>query len=83
MGGTTYLQLNLRLSNILLAAAAGGNLLGLGDLVPHGVGAEVLERVALDGVDAEDAVGLHGCEAAGHCQFIISLPLSPTSFAIV
>lgn len=29
----SYLQLNLSLSNILLAAAAVGNLLGLGDLV--------------------------------------------------
>ena len=33
-GVLTYLQFNLGLSNILLAAAAAGNLLGLGDLRP-------------------------------------------------
>lgn len=66
-GGKTYLQLNLSFRNILLAPAATGNLLRLGDLVPHGLRAEVLERVALDGVDAHHRVGLHGREAAGHC----------------
>lgn len=35
---SSYLKLNLGLSDILLAAAAAGNLLGLGDLGADGLG---------------------------------------------
>lgn len=48
----TYLQLDLRLSNVLLASAAVGNLGGLGELVLDGIGAEVLNRITLGRVDA-------------------------------
>lgn len=63
----TYLQLNLGLGDVLLAAAAVRDLGGLGDLVLDGVEAEVLEGEALDGVDAQDRVGLYGSESTGHC----------------
>ena len=63
----THLQLDLGLGNILLASAAVGNLLGLGDLGSDGFGAEVLKRVALDGIDAQDRVGLDDGEASRHC----------------
>jgi hypothetical protein len=59
----TYLQLDLGLGNILLASAAVGDLLGLGDLVSDSLSAEVLKGVTLDGVDAEDGVGLNGSES--------------------
>lgn len=59
----THLQLDLGLSNILLASAAVGNLLGLSDLGSDGLGAEVLKRVSLNSVDAEDGVGLNGSES--------------------
>ena len=63
---TTHLQLNLRLSNILLASAAVGNLGGLGNLVLDGIGAEVLESVTLGGVDAHGRIGLDGREPTGN-----------------
>lgn len=59
----THLQLDLGLSNILLASAAVGNFLGLSDLGSDGLGAEVLKGVSLNGVDAEDRVGLNGSES--------------------
>lgn len=62
----SYLQLNLGLGNILFASAAAGDLLGLGDLGADSVSAEVLERVALDGIDAQDRVGLDDGEASRH-----------------
>lgn len=37
MTGKTYLKLDLGLSNVLIATAAVGNLLSLGDLRPHGL----------------------------------------------
>jgi hypothetical protein len=61
-----YLELNLGLSNVLLATAAAGNLLGLGDLVADGLGAEVLQGVSLDSVDAQGRVGLDSGESTGH-----------------
>lgn len=64
----TCLQLNLGLSNVLLAAAAVGNLLGLGELGSDGVGAEVLQGVGLDGVDAQGRVRLDDGESSGHCD---------------
>jgi hypothetical protein len=63
----TYLKLNLSLSNVLLATAAAGDLLCLRDLVLDSLGAEVLERVALNSVDAELRAGLNSGEAAGNC----------------
>lgn len=62
---TTYLQLDVCLSNVLCAAAAGGDLLRLGDLRSYSVGAELVKRVALGGVDAEYRVGLDSCETTG------------------
>lgn len=62
----SYLELNLGLGNILLAAAAAGNLLGLSNLAADGLGAEVLDGVGLGGVDAQGRVGLNGGEAAGN-----------------
>jgi hypothetical protein len=61
-----YLQLDPGLSNVGLASAAIRNLLCFGDLVSHSLGAEVLERVSLNSVDAHDGVGLDSSEAAGH-----------------
>lgn len=66
----SYLELNLGLGNILLAAAAAGNLLGLSNLAADGLGAEVLEGVGLGGVDAESRVGLDGSETTRHCQIL-------------
>lgn len=65
----THLKLNLGLGNVLLASAAVGDLLGLGDLGADGLGGEVLERVALDGVDAQERAGLDSGESAGDCVF--------------
>ena len=67
----TYLELNLRLRDVNLATTSSGNLLRLRDLVSYGLGAEVLERVTLDSVDAEAGVGLHGREATRHCTNIL------------
>jgi hypothetical protein len=61
--GLENLQLDLGLSNILLASAAVGDLLGLSDLSSDGLSAEVLKGVTLDGVDAKDGVGLNGSES--------------------
>ena len=61
------LKRNLRLRNVLLTTTSTRNLLLLRDLVPHRLGAEVLEGEALDGVDGHDGTGLHDCEAAGYC----------------
>lgn len=62
----THLQLNLRLSNVLLASAAVGNLGGLGNLVPDSIGAEVLKRVTLGRVDAHGRVGLDSRKSSGN-----------------
>lgn len=59
------LQLNLSLSNVLLAATAAGNLLGLSDLRLDGLGAEVLDGVSLNSVDAHGRVGLNDGESTG------------------
>lgn len=63
--GLKNLELNLSLGNILFATATAGNLLGLGNLVADGLGAEVLEGVCLGGVDAEGRVGLDRGETSG------------------
>ncbi len=61
-----YLYLNLGLRNVLLAATAIGNLLRLSQLRLDGLCAEVLQRVALDRVDAHVGVGLHNSKATRH-----------------
>lgn len=61
-----YLELNLGFRNVLLASAAVGNLLGLGDLGLDSLGAEALQRVTLSGVDAHDRVGLNNGKTARH-----------------
>lgn len=63
----TYLQLNLSLGDLLLAAVAICNLLCLCDLSPDVVGAEVLKRETLDGVDAQLRVGLDNGKSSGYC----------------
>ena len=65
-GDFSYLNLNLGLRDVLLTSTAARDLLRLGELGPDGVGAEVLQGVALDGVDAQNRVGLDGSESAGH-----------------
>ena len=62
----SYLQLDLGLRDVLLAPTAIGDLLGLSNLRPDGLGAEVLQGVALDRIDAQNRVGLDGSKAAGH-----------------
>lgn len=64
----THLQLNLRLSDILLAAAAVGDLLCLGDLGTDSLRAEVLEGISLNSVDAQGRVGLNNGKATGNCN---------------
>ena len=65
-GDFSYLNLNLGLRDVLLTSTAARDLLRLGELGPDGVGAEVLQGVALDSVDAQKRVGLDGSECAGH-----------------
>jgi hypothetical protein len=65
-GREAYLELNLSLSNILLAAASVRNLLCLRDLGPDSFGAEILNRETLDGVDTQDGVGLNDGEPSGN-----------------
>lgn len=67
---SSYLKLNLGLSNVLLTSTAVRNLLGFGDLVSDRLGAEVLERETLDSVDAQDRVGLDGSETTRHCDMV-------------
>jgi hypothetical protein len=69
------LKLNLGLGNVSLAAAAVGNLLGLGDLVLDGLGAEVLQSVTLNGVDAELGVGLDSSESARQEELLVGAGL--------
>lgn len=64
----TYLKLDLRLSDILLATTAVRDLLGLSDLSTDSLSAEVLQGESLDGVDAQGGVGLNNGEATGHCS---------------
>lgn len=64
----TCLQLNLRLSNVLLTATTIDNLLCLSELASDGVGAEILQGVGLDGIDAQGRVGLDDGESSGHCD---------------
>lgn len=76
----TYLKLNLGLGNVCLTAASAGNLLGLSNLVPDSLsehqyrpftcrycsyfGAEILQWVSLDRIDAKDRSRLHRSESA-------------------
>ena len=72
MSMKTDLELNLRLSNVLFTTATAGDLVGLRDLVPHVLRAEVFECVALNCVDAELGARLHCCEATRHCaRFLV------------
>lgn len=64
--GSSYLELNLSLGNLLRASAAVGNLLGLGNLGANGLCAEVLDGVGLNGVDAENGVGLNDSKSTGN-----------------
>lgn len=59
----SYLQLNLSLRDILLTATTVGDLLCLRDLGSDSFGAEILQGVALDGVDTQNRVWLDGSEA--------------------
>lgn len=88
----TYLELDLGLGNVLLAAVSAGNLLSLRDLVPDGLsthqhmplsipnsasylGGEVLQGVALDGVDAELGAGLDNGESARQEKLLVAAAL--------
>lgn len=75
---TTHLQLNLSLSNILLASAAAGNLLGLGNTSSDRLGAEVLQGVTLDRVDAHGRVGLNCGEPTSDYNSLLAHVLTPT-----
>lgn len=59
-----YLNLNLRLGDILLAPSTIHNLAGLSQLGTDGLSAEILERVGLDSIDAQLGVWLDDSEAA-------------------
>jgi hypothetical protein len=71
----THLQFDLGLSDILLASVAAGDLLSLGDTSTDSISAEVLQRVGLGGVDAQDGVGLDRSKATGHYMIVSSLVL--------
>ena len=60
----THLQLNFRLSNILLTTTTRRNLLRFLNLVPHSLDAEILQRISLDRVDAQLATWLHDRKTA-------------------
>lgn len=68
-----YLELDLGLGNILLATTTASNLLRLGNLVSHCIGAEILNGIALDSVDAELGTGLDSCESARDCIGVLSV----------
>lgn len=68
--GLENLQLDLSLSDILLASIAAGDLLGLGDTSTDSVSAEVLQGVSLGGVDAQDGVGLDRGKATGQEELL-------------
>lgn len=61
-----YLNLDVGLSDLLCVTVTAGDLLGLSDLRANSLDAEVLKGESLDGVDAEDGVGVHDGEATGH-----------------
>jgi hypothetical protein len=63
-----HLELDLGLGNVLLAAASARNLLRLRDLGADGVGAEILNRETLNGIDAQDRVGLNNGESTRNCK---------------
>lgn len=75
-----YLNLDVGLGDLAHAAVTASHLLRLSELGAHGVDAEVLKGEALDGVDAEDGVGVHDGEATGHCTQLA--PVSLLSFSI-
>ncbi len=66
MYGRAYLNLDVGHGDLRRAAVAAGHLLRLGELRAHSLDAEVLKGETLDGVDAEDGVGVHDGEATGH-----------------
>lgn len=95
---STHLELNLGLGNVLLASASAGDLLGLRDLVPYSLilvsirresaavgahlSAEILQRISLDGVDAQLGAGLDDSKSAGNYVRISvhELAIVPCSF---
>lgn len=77
--GKSDLELNLSLSNILLAAATVHDLLRLGNLGADSVRTEVLQGVPLNGVDAQGRVGLDNGKATGDCNVLCKLELYSTS----
>lgn len=74
-----YLNLDVSLGDLVRAAVAASNLLRLSELRADGLDAEVLEGVALDGVDAEDGVGVHDGEATRHyhTHSLANIPFIP------
>lgn len=73
----TYLELNLGLSDVLLATTTADNLLGLGNLGANGLSAEILKGVTLNGVDAELGAGLDNGKATGN----YSISCKPKGFS--
>jgi hypothetical protein len=71
----TYLQLNFSLRNVLFTTAPIRNLVRLGDLRLHGLGAEIFQRVALNGINAHLGVGLDNRKAARHWRSNVSTSL--------
>ena len=87
----THLELNLGLSDVLLAPVSTGNLLCLCDLVSDSLshvslgqarlinvmylGTEVLQCVSLNGVDAELRIGLHRSESAREEELLAAAAL--------
>lgn len=60
-----YLDLDLRLGDIMLAPRATRDFVCLDQLGTDGLGAEVFERVGFNCIDAQLRVGLDDSEAAG------------------
>lgn len=63
------------LSDILCTSTSSGNLLRLANLRTNGIDAEVLEREALDSVDAEDGAWVDDGEAAGEEELLAATAL--------
>lgn len=68
-----YLDLDLRLDDIMLTPRATGDLVCLDQLGTDGLGAEVFERVGFNCIDAQLGVGLDDSEATGDWNGLITV----------
>jgi hypothetical protein len=61
-----YLKFNLCLGNVLFTSAAVRNLCRFGNLGLDSIGTEVLQRVALNSIDAHDRIWLNNGKSTRH-----------------